>query len=125
MITPTPVIPIQVLVREKPYKVYRALLTQSGTNAPTANVLENTLGTVTFGYTGIGTYTVTATGLLTLNKTTIVLGNNVNSLFSNVPILSTSALTLNGFSIYTGDALAQDVINSMLLNTLIEIKVYE
>ena len=35
--TPTP-------VDSRPYKVYTALLTQSGTNAPVATVLENTLG---------------------------------------------------------------------------------
>lgn len=120
-----PIVPVEVLVREKPYKVYRALLTQSGTSAPTAIVLENTLGTVTFGYTGIGTYSVTATGLLTLNKTAVVLGNNVNATFSTVPTLATATLTVNGFNIYTGDALAQDVLNSILLNTLIEIKVYD
>ena len=28
------------------YKIYRALLTQSGTSAPTAIVLENTLGVI-------------------------------------------------------------------------------
>ena len=35
--TPTP-------VDSRPYKVYTALLTHSGTNAPVATVLENTLG---------------------------------------------------------------------------------
>ena len=35
--TPTP-------VDSRPYKVYTALLTQSGTDAPVATVLENTLG---------------------------------------------------------------------------------
>lgn len=39
-------------------KVYRALLTQSGTNAPVATVLENTLGgaAVTFSRTDAGLY---------------------------------------------------------------------
>ncbi len=33
-----------LLIKEtRPYKVYTALLNQSGTNAPTATVLENTL----------------------------------------------------------------------------------
>jgi len=41
------------------YKKYVALITQSGTNAPTAEVLENTLGfTPTFSYDGVGSYII-------------------------------------------------------------------
>jgi hypothetical protein len=41
----------------RPYKVYTALLTQSGTDAPVATVLENTLGaTVSFTRTNTGVY---------------------------------------------------------------------
>ncbi len=39
------------------YKVYTALLTQSGTDAPVATVLQNTLGvTLTFSYDQTGHY---------------------------------------------------------------------
>lgn len=49
--------------------VYRALLTQTGTSAPTAVVLENTLGVVpTYSYVGVGNYTLTATGVVTAGK---------------------------------------------------------
>lgn len=52
------------------YLVYTALLSQSGTSAPVATVLENTLGgTVVWGYSGVGTYTATKSGAFTLNKT--------------------------------------------------------
>jgi len=52
------------------YKVYTALLTQTGTAAPTAIVLENTLGgTVVFSYNNIGLYVGTLTGIFTTNKT--------------------------------------------------------
>jgi len=41
------------------YKVYTALLTQTGTDAPVATVLENTLGiNLTFSYLAVGVYTV-------------------------------------------------------------------
>ena len=43
---------------ERPYKVYTALLTQTGTDAPVATVLENTLGNVWFQYSDIGIYTI-------------------------------------------------------------------
>lgn len=38
------------------YKVYTALLTQSGTNAPVATVLENTIGEIEFVYDGEASY---------------------------------------------------------------------
>lgn len=42
------------------YKVYTALLTQSGTSAPVSHVLKNTLGyTPTFNYDGSGQYSIT------------------------------------------------------------------
>lgn len=45
------------------YTVYTALLTQSGTNAPTASVLENTLGgAVTLARSSAGIYTLTLAG---------------------------------------------------------------
>lgn len=48
------------------FKIYRALLSQTGTGAPTAVVLENTLGVVpTFGYTQVGDYTLNATAAFT------------------------------------------------------------
>lgn len=42
-----------------PYKVYTALLSQSGTDAPVATVLENTLGfTPIYTYSSVGVYTL-------------------------------------------------------------------
>lgn len=55
----------------RPYKIYRALVSQTGTSAPTAIVLENTFGKVpTYGYEGTGVYSLNFTGTpLTDNKT--------------------------------------------------------
>lgn len=57
------------------YLIYRALLTQSSTGAPTAIVLENTLGEVpTFTYDNVGTYTIITVGnVFTANKTHVLL----------------------------------------------------
>ena len=61
---------------ELPYKVYTALLTQSGTNAPVATVLENTLGgTVTFGRINAENYTINCTDCFAENKTFISISN--------------------------------------------------
>lgn len=65
-------------------KVYKALLSQSGTSAPTiesngtgANTpLVNTLsGTPTFGYTAAGDYTFNLTGEFTSGKVLILMGS--------------------------------------------------
>lgn len=55
-----------------PYEKYVALLTQTGTNAPVATVLENTLGgTVVWGRTTDGSYTATLSGAFTSAKTVV------------------------------------------------------
>ena len=47
----------------RPYKVYTALLTQTGTDAPVATVLENTLGgTLVWSRRNVGQYAVTLVG---------------------------------------------------------------
>ena len=60
----------------RPYKVYSALITQSGTDNPTAIVLENTLGVVpVWTYDIVGYCNCTATGIFTENKTAIIIGD--------------------------------------------------
>lgn len=58
------------------YLVYTALLSQTGTDAPVATVLENTLGFVpTYSYEDVGNYRINNTGGFTLNKTFVLLDN--------------------------------------------------
>ena len=48
---------IQSLAPEPAYKVYTALFTQSGTNAPVVTIISNTLGlTLTWGRSSAGNY---------------------------------------------------------------------
>ena len=59
----------------RPYKVYTALLTQSGTNAPVATILENTLGgDIVWSYYTEGVYNGVLLGAFTINKTDISFG---------------------------------------------------
>lgn len=59
------------------YTAYAALISQSGTNAPTATVLKNNTGhTYTWARTGSGTYTITANGNAFTNNKTVVFNNN-------------------------------------------------
>ena len=87
------------------YLVYTALLTQSGTDAPVATVLENTLGgTVSYTRDASGVYNCVATGLLTVGKTVIIaptfLGTT-NAPYPDALNINYNSLTLNGFSFTT------------------------
>jgi len=79
-------------------KVYRAILTQAGTAAPTATVLENSLGgTVVWTRLGVGSYQGALTGAFTANKTfinQIVMSDNLNGWLAELFLSSTSAVTL-------------------------------
>jgi hypothetical protein len=110
------------------YKVYTALLTQFGENAPTAIVLENTLGNITYSRSASGLYIANLLGAFTLNKTFVIITptvddaqNQMVSLTYNMgldsfEITSTNwSATLNGYTLLDG----------ILFNTPIEIRVYE
>ena len=61
------------------YKVYTAILSQSGTDSPVATVLENTLGiTPTWTRLSVGSYQFNAPGTLTLEKTIAFVQLNIN-----------------------------------------------
>jgi hypothetical protein len=101
----------------RPYKVYTALLTQTGTNAPTAVVLENTLGgSITFGYTGVGTYSANSSSFFTTSKTSVILGG-LGAYSSGSFILDNSTITLT-------TAVGGVYDNGGLTNTFLEIRVY-
>ena len=58
-------------------KVYKALLTQTGTDAPVATVLVNTLsGTPVWSYFGVGRYRMTLVGQFLTGKVIFLLGNS-------------------------------------------------
>lgn len=99
------------------YLVYTALLSQTGTNAPVATVLENTLGgTVVWSYSDVGLYIATLAGAFTENKTGIFLGSTVGS-------ISAYQLDINSLSVGTGSYDGTPT-NDYLYFTIIEIRVY-
>ena len=101
-------------------KKYTALISQTGTSAPTATVLENTLGgTVVWTRTGAGAYVATLSNAFTINKTFLLLapsasGGQTNTLISN----SSSTVELGVFSN------AGNFSDGFLTNRSIEIRVY-
>lgn len=103
------------------YKVYSALLNQSGINPPVATILENTLGVIPkWGRISQGNYRALALGAFTLGKTVIVPGViNFDSLHnSTVPTIDELFIeTISG-------GLAPGPDDGLLYNTFIEIRVY-
>lgn len=80
------------------YARYVALLTQTGTDAPVATVLENTLGgTVVWARSEEGIYTATLAGAFTANKTAIPAPSvtwETSAKYANVQITDTGTITL-------------------------------
>jgi len=96
------------------YKKYVALLSQSGTNAPTATVLENTLGgTIVWTRNSTGLYTGTLAGVFTANKTWTSITSTATGTVTGA--VSTSVDTV---------AVATSSLDSALTNSAIEIRVY-
>lgn len=97
------------------YKVYTALLNQSGLNAPTAIILgNNTLGEITFSTVDGIANRIISNGLFTENKTYIYLGNSNDSGF--VPQYARQDNNIINFIVST----STDAMN----NTPIEIRIY-
>lgn len=93
-------------------RVYRAILNQSGTSAPTATVLENTLGgTPTFSRGGAGDYQMTLSLAFASAKTHVIINN------SAIDIASTTQAICNppnqiGIETYDdSQTFADDILN--------------
>jgi hypothetical protein len=77
----TPGDPLVAVTGGSSYLVYTALLTQTGTDAPVATVLENTLGVnISYSYALLGTYHINSDQNIFLENNVVVLtgAGNVN-----------------------------------------------
>lgn len=107
----------------QPYRVYTALISQTGTDVPTADViLENTLGYVPILSRGVtGIYQIEATAS-TLTQIYTIIGNN-----RNIPNLDIVSLPTGGpppykVSVYTFSG--GTLTDGLLSKTPIEIRIY-
>lgn len=103
----------------RPYKVYSALLSQTGINPPTAIELQNQLGTgLVFEYIEKGRYLMTNDeGLFVNDKTFLLITNDVGGKKSYVSYRNTNQIVLET---YDNDKLDDYILN----NTSVEIRVY-
>lgn len=100
-------------------KTYKAIITQTGTSAPTATVFINTLsGTPTFSYIGVGSYELTLTGEFTADKVTVITNNFVSGGLVKMFRKDTNDIAIQTFN----TALAST--NAILSETTILIEVH-
>lgn len=102
----------------RPYKVYTALLTQSGTASPVATVLENTLGVISFTYESAGLYKIVSDNLFTSNKTVYFITPINNGVSQNLEITFQDSSNLFLYCSTSG------TLQNTLFRAPIEIRVY-
>ena len=105
-----------------PYNIYTALLTQSGTAAPVATVLENTIGNITWVYEGVGQYSISIPGY-NKEKLIVFAGSGTTGITTEVVQAYTNSFLPFGVWIdtYSDSGVSADDI---LQDTPIEIRVY-
>lgn len=111
------------------YKSYQSILTQSGGSAPSVTNGQNDFGSTTFTWTRLsaGTYRVTAsTAVFTANKTVVVISDPASSLVQYTAVVNsttTATISTNILSVLSL-LLNATVTDSLLTNTLVDIRVY-
>jgi len=106
-------------------KIYRALLTQTGTAAPVATVLENSLGgTVVWTYTGVGIYRGTLTGAFPTGKTYLAINSSQTVDGFGGGLTATIARVNENIVEITTVLIAGAAFDEQLTETSIEILVY-
>jgi hypothetical protein len=98
------------------YKMYTALVSQTGTSAPVVTVLDNTIGNIVWTYDSTGEYIGTLTGVFISGKV----------YFSALPsqITQLKLVRLNNNSVNLGTVTSGVKTNGLLSNTPIEIRIY-
>jgi len=105
------------------YLVYTALLTQTGTDAPVATVLENTLGgTVVWARVGAGVYTATLASAFPANK--VFMPNLVVAASDVDMIMGLLSRTNDNQLVLSAQAFGSGGVDSVLNTTAVEIRVY-
>lgn len=103
------------------YKIYVALISQSGQVDPTIDViLENTIGNIVWTRNSKGEYVGTLNGAFTTNKVVCFAGLN-NGVLSSVQLIPSSVNEINLKTINY----INNFEDQLLISTPIEIRVYE
>lgn len=114
----------------RPYKVYSALLTQTGTNAPVATVLENTLdGTPVWTRDYIGSYTCALDDAFASGKTSVIISQSITTdIYSNA-VFTITDLSADSFGLAVMAGAGStpeefEQLDGVMSKSFIEIRVY-
>lgn len=104
---------------------YKAIFSQTGVLAPTlagGAPSKSTLGVaLTFGYSTVGTYTITSpTAIFTSGKTQVYIGTGENRVAVTAVVTSTTVITITSATIGTTPTLT----NALFTNTPIAIEIF-
>lgn len=109
-------------------KIYRGLITQASTAAPTLVELENEIGAIVAARTSAGLYTLTLTAAFTASRTfvrfpgVLAFGTNLNNV-AGVALTSADVITLTvGVGSYSGGTFV--ATDALLTSVPFEIIVY-
>jgi len=107
------------------YKVFSALLNQSGTNAPTATVLENTLNILPghFTRTSPGNYVLTKTGAFPPSKTMYFISPQSQGVYFYT--LDSGGGDSDNFYIFSSIGFIGNYSDNAMTNVPFEIRVYQ
>jgi len=116
---------IESLTPTPTYKVYTALLTQSGEDAPVATIMENTLGELVWTRTSDGIYGAIFSEIFPINKSIgfITIGLGVGAFYSitvGEPYQSSNIALVVSYN----SPLMNTPQDNLLYSTPIEIRVY-
>lgn len=108
------------------YKLYAAKASQEMTDDPTINLFKNELsGNVVWTRSSQGVYIGTLAGAFTLNKTSVIIGDGISSVYSDVRIYHTDINTVTIESkVIDLTANTRLLDDDLLSNTSIQIMVF-
>lgn len=107
------------------YKKYVALLSQSGTAAPTATVFENTLGgTLVWTRTAAGKYAGTLTGAFPTGKMVPIISFRSQDVEGEIVSVSLDRTSDDAVSLWAAPYNTKTPADDSILNLPIEIRVY-
>ncbi len=112
---------LQNLINGNAPLVYTALVTQSGTNAPSFIVLQNTIGDIEWSYLGVGSYRGTLSNAFPLGKSGMINGFGGDEAKGFLNYYFNDENTIDLVTSNPGQDLANNILNN---STLIKIEVY-
>jgi len=105
----------------RPYKIYVALVSQSGTSAPSPTVLESTLSApITWTYGGVGYYYGNRTGAFTDGKTYLTISGGLGI---GADIVKIARISDNTIMVTTANH-SGGAVDGVLASASVEVRVY-